>query len=126
MSCHSCARADFGSAKAKCLTNAEVALILEHKRKAMQSKGIQPKRCAWLTWSRGTPMAPLDRCPPPICLALPAARVFCSDFAKAYQYVNTVKQFRDDAVVRQVRGYAHVQQPAASLAAATVMSLARA
>ena len=35
---------DFGSVKAKCLMNAEVALILEHKREAMQAKGIHPKR----------------------------------------------------------------------------------
>ena len=27
-----------------------------------------------------------------------------SDFLKAYQYVNSVKQFRDDHIVRQVRG----------------------
>lgn len=55
--------------KAKCLLNADVAIILEHKRGQMQSKGIQPK----------------------------------SDFLKAYQYVNTVKQFRDKEVVMQVR-----------------------
>ena len=49
--------------------NADVALILEHKRAIMQGKGIQPK----------------------------------SDFLKAYQYVNAVKQFRDREVVNQVR-----------------------
>ena len=36
-------RTDFS--KAKCLLNADVAIILEHKRGQMQSKGIQPKRC---------------------------------------------------------------------------------
>ena len=56
-------------ARAKCLMNADVALILEHKRAIMQGKGIQPK----------------------------------SDFLKAYQYVNAVKQFRDREVVNQVR-----------------------
>lgn len=34
----------------------------------------------------------------------PCTSLLRSDFLKAYQYVNTVKQFRDDAVVRQVRG----------------------
>ena len=37
--------ADFGGSKAKCLMNADVALVLEHKRGMMQSKGIQPKKC---------------------------------------------------------------------------------
>jgi hypothetical protein len=37
--------ADFGGKKARCLMNAEIALILEGKRDMMKQKGIQPKRC---------------------------------------------------------------------------------
>lgn len=34
--------ADFGGSKAKCLMNADVALILEHKRDMMVNKGHNP------------------------------------------------------------------------------------
>lgn len=44
--------------------------------------------------------------PRPASPALPLRR---SDFLKAYQYVNTVKQFRDREVVSQVRRYVHMR-----------------
>ena len=37
-----------------------------------------------------------------------------SDFLKAYQYVNTVKQFRDREVVFQVRKYVAPRCPASA------------
>ena len=113
--------ADFGGSKAKCLMNADVALILEHKREMMQAKGIQPKRCHGdmlksLQFCRSLLCAKHSRAAP-ISLSPHArarspadsSRVCCntlpspSDFLKSYQYVNTVKQFRDKEVASQVR-----------------------
>ena len=79
--------ADFCDAKP--LMNSEVAQILEHKRHIMQRKGVQPKKYVCYPVSVRAPV-------------IPRAHTL-SDFLKAYQYVNTVKQFRDREVVAQVR-----------------------
>ena len=89
---HTCA--DFKPEnQVRCLFNAEVALILEHKMATAKETGQAPKRHAAF-------YLPCNN----VCRQLYVSPR--SDFLKAFDYVNRVKQFRDREAVTRARGCA--------------------